>query len=139
MKVTFATVFSFYLKTANCHWNVEDVGFFQYHAMFEQIYQDVYGSIDPMAEKIRTLGTFTPASLTRLSELSCIEDITSHMPALEMIEQLCEDSQIVIEQLNKAFVLATKNNKHGLANFLADRIEQHDKWCWFLKSTLSGK
>lgn len=135
LKQTFGTVFSFYLKTANFHWNVEGADFFQYHTMFDTIYTDVYTSLDPLAEHLRAIGTYVPASLARISELTTVEDVKEPLPAQTMISTLHSDNAKVIDSLNAAFKAAQQENCQGLMNFLAARIEQHNKWAWFLRSS----
>lgn len=135
LKETLATVFSFYLKVHNFHWNVEGPLFYELHKLFEDIYEDVYGSIDPLAERIRTLGTYAPGSFTRYGELSIIEDTVDVPTASDMITILSDDNTKVIDSLNASFALASKENKQGLMNFLADRIDQHNKWSWFLRAS----
>lgn len=135
LKETLATVFSFYLKAANFHWNVEGPDFYQYHELFNDIYTDTYGSIDPLAENCRKIGTYTPASYKRFSELTQIEDALEPISASAMLERLHADNLVVIESLNKTFAEAQKHNLQGLMNFLADRIDQHQKWSWFLRAT----
>jgi starvation-inducible DNA-binding protein len=117
------------------HWNVEGPNFYEYHTLFDKIVEDVYGSVDPLAEHIRTIGTYAPGSLTRFGELSAIQDELSVPSAAEMIEQLHSDNAIVIDTLSKAFAQAQNNNMQGLMNFLADRIDQHNKWSWFLRAS----
>jgi starvation-inducible DNA-binding protein len=138
MKTAFADVFSLYLKTANFHWNVEGFDFYQMHKLFETIYTDVYDSIDPMAEQIRTLGTYTPASFSRFQELSSIEDANKPLSAQEMLDALYTDNQTVITSLTAALKAAQGQNLQGLMNFLAGRIEQHNKWAWFLRASKKG-
>ena len=46
LKIAFADTYAFYVKAQNYHWNVEGVLFKQLHAFFEEIYEDVFGSID---------------------------------------------------------------------------------------------
>lgn len=135
LKETLATVFSFYLKTANFHWNVEGPDFYQYHKLFQDIYSDVYDSIDPIAEHLRAIGTYAPASYKRFTELSTVEDALEPMSATAMVDKLYDDNTKVIDSLNKSFTEAEKNNLQGLMNFLAARIEQHNKWGWFLRAT----
>ena len=43
----------------------------------------------------------------------------------------------VLESLNSAFQIASNTGKQGIANFLAGRIEMHDKWAWQLQASLS--
>ena len=65
-KIAFASTYSFALKAQNFHWNVEGSDFFEYHALFEKIYEEVYGVVDDFAENIRKLKTYTPASLSQI-------------------------------------------------------------------------
>lgn len=135
LKETLATVFTFYLKAHYFHWNVEGVNFYQHHKMFQKIYEDVYDSVDPLAEHIRTLSAYAPGSMERFKELTTISEETSVPTAEEMIKQLLADNDAVIISLNKAFVEAQKHKQQGIMNFLADRIDQHNKWGWFLRSS----
>jgi len=58
MKKSLADTFAFYLKAQGFHWNVEGPNFPQYHALFDTIYNEVYGSIDQFAEEIRSLDAY---------------------------------------------------------------------------------
>ena len=98
-KVAFASSFAFYLKAHNYHWNVEGSDFKQYHDLFGGIYEEVYGSIDDFAEKIRALGTYVPASLESFSMLSRIEDETNIQPPMQMISELLDDNNKIIKIL----------------------------------------
>jgi len=49
-RIAFASEFSFYMKTHAFHWNVEGRDFYEYHILFETIYQEVLDHIDDFAE-----------------------------------------------------------------------------------------
>ena len=136
LKQAFASSFSFYLKTQFFHWNVEGPLFPQLHEFFGKIYEEVYGSIDKFAEEIRTLGTYTPGSLTRFSQLSAVEDEERIPPAKDMLEILAQDNETVITALKSAYELAEAAGQHGLSDFLAERIDAHSKHAWMLRATL---
>lgn len=136
LKIAFASEFSFYLKAHNYHWNVTGPMFPQLHDLFGKIYEEVYGSIDKFAEEIRALGTFVPASYTRFSMLSQIEDETSIPESQSMIKELLDDSERMIKILKMSFDLATADGEEGLADFLAERLDAHKKHSWMLRSTL---
>ena len=53
-----------------------------------------------------------------------------------MLTSLQNDNNKVIENLNKVLEAATKQNKQGLVNFIADRIDTHNKHGWMLRSCL---
>jgi starvation-inducible DNA-binding protein len=137
MKIAFATEFSFYLKAHFYHWNVEDVNFQEYHALFGGIYEEVYGSIDPFAENIRKLGSYTPGSYTRFSMLSQIDDELTVQPALDMVGELLEDGEKTIKVLEMVYDLSEEARQFGISNFLAERIDAHQKHNWMLRATLS--
>jgi starvation-inducible DNA-binding protein len=135
LKESLATVFALYVKAQNFHWNVEGPNFFEYHKLFGEIYEDVYGSVDPLAEHVRALDSYTPGSFKRFTELSQIEDEVNIPSAKKMITKLLVDNEKTIEVLNKTMKLAEKHNKQGLMNYLGERIELHNKWSWFLRAS----
>ena len=136
LKIALASEFSFYLKAHNYHWNVTGPMFPQLHDLFGKIYEEVYGSIDQFAEEIRALGTFGPASYTKFSMLSQIDDETDLPDAQSMISELLSDSERMVKILKLSFDLATSDGQEGLADFLAGRMDAHKKHSWMLRSTL---
>ena len=136
MQTLFASEFAFYLKSANFHWNVEGPDFYEFHLLFERIYTEVYEPIDQFAEELRSLQSFTPASLGLLSRLSNIQDQDGVPTPVGMAQELLIDSDILAEQFKSAFVQAELMGDHGFSNFLADRQDAHKKHSWMLRSTL---
>ena len=136
MKIAFSTEFSFYLKSHFFHWNIEGPDFFEYHSLFESIYSEVYESIDPFAENIRKLGSYTPGSYTRLSMLTQIEDETEVAPVGNMVHELLADNEKIVKVLKLVYDLAEREGKHGLSNFLAERMDAHEKHGWMLRASL---
>jgi len=138
-KIAFASEFSFALKAQNFHWNVEGSDFFEYHALFEQIYNEVYGSIDDFAENLRKLQTYAPASLSRFNMLSKVEDETEILPLDAMVKELLMDNEKMIVILKKAYAASEAAGEPGFSNFLADRIDGHRKHGWMLRASSKGQ
>lgn len=138
MKVSLASTFSFYLKAHGFHWNVEGPNFPQYHEFLGDLWEETFGAVDPLAEHLRTLEAYAPASLSRYSELSIIKDELNIPVAISMMTKLRNDNQAIIDQLTKTQALAEKYKKMGLANFLQDRIDAHEKHGWMLRSITKG-
>lgn len=134
MKKVLADTFALYLKTHNYHWNVEGPLFAQYHEFFGDLYEELFGAVDPIAEEIRALDTYAPGSFTRFKELTDIEDEMTIPSPMEMCKRLSEDNQKVIDSLNMLFKLANEFDKQGLADFIAGRIDKHNKHAWMLRS-----
>ena len=136
LKTLLGTQFAYYVKAHAFHWNVETPDFYQYHKFFQKIYEDAYSAVDPIAEYIRALGEYAPGSLERLLELSIIPGQTKVPRARLMVEELLANSETMIELLNQCFAAATKENKQDVANFIAERLSQTNKFAWQLRSTL---
>lgn len=136
LKIAFASEFAFYLKAHYFHWNVEGPLFPQLHELFGNIYEEVYGSIDPFAENIRKIGSYTPGSFAKFSMLSAVDDETDILSPDEMLAQLLADSVKMQEMFKIVFMAAEELGEHGLSNFLADRQDAHAKHSWQLRSTL---
>jgi starvation-inducible DNA-binding protein len=136
LKIAFASEYAFYLKAHYFHWNVEGPNFPQYHELFANIYEEVYGSIDKFAEEIRATGTYTPGSFTRFSILSMIDDELEVLPAEAMLFELLQDSDKLEEMFRIVFRAAEELGKHGLSDFLASRQDAHAKHSWMLRATL---
>lgn len=137
LKTLLATQYAFVIKAQNFHWNVEGPDFAQLHEFFGNIYEEVYSnSIDQVAEHIRTLDNYTPGSFERFAELSLVMGQTKIPRARLMIEELLEDNDAVISLLNQTFASAEEENRQGIADFVAGRIEAHQKHAWMLRSFL---
>ena len=134
MKKVLADTFAMYLKSHNYHWNVEGQNFPQYHEFFGNLYEELHGAVDPIAEEIRSLDTYAPGSFTRFMELTDIEDEVAVPAGVEMARRLMTDNERVLATLNIAFKLADQLDKQGLADFLAGRIDAHNKHGWMLRS-----
>lgn len=139
MKIVLADTFALYLKTHQFHWNIEGADFPQYHEFLENLYTEVYGSVDKIAEEIRALGEYAPGSFTRFKELTNIRDNTGAPSAVEMFTELQGDNSIVLNSLMTAYNFANQYNEIGLSNFLQDRYDAHKKHNWMLNSILKRK
>jgi starvation-inducible DNA-binding protein len=138
-KVAFASEFSFYLKSHNFHWNVEGSDFLEYHELFGKIYEEVYSAIDDFAEKIRSLGSYVPASYSRFNMLTQIEDEVDHIPKAGMVKELLMDNEKMLVILKKTYDYAESAGEHGFSNFLAERMDAHRKHGWMLRASTKGE
>ena len=139
LHIALANTFVMYFKAHSYHWNVEGSDFTQYHGFLDDLYNELHDAVDPLSERIRVIGQYSPHSLTDLLSSSTIdEDSDKPRTPREMFTNLQEANDKVIDSLNKVFDLATEAKKQGIANFVADRLDVHAKHGWFLKSLLKG-
>ena len=134
-KIAFASQFTFYLKAHFFHWNVEGILFQELHSLFEKIYEEVYGSIDDFAEKIRAIHAYAPGSNSRFSVLSQIADETTVPTGEQMVAELLQDSDNMVIILKRVYDIAEREGEHGFSNFLAERMDAFRKHSWMLRAT----
>jgi starvation-inducible DNA-binding protein len=136
LKKVHADTFTFYLKAHFYHWNVEGPNFPQYHDFLQNLYQEVFASVDTFAELIRTLDSYAPGTLTRLKELTSIEETDDVPDAKTMMSRLLQENNILRASLLTAYKTADTTGEVGISNFLQDRIQAHEKHSWMLRSII---
>jgi len=135
LKVALADAVTMYFVAHGYHWNVEGQDFSQYHALFAEIYEDVYSSIDPLAESIRKMDEYAPFTLSKFTELRTVEAKEVKPEPQAMAKALLKVNDGVLETLVKTFHAANDADEQGIANLLAERIDMHEKWRWQLKAS----
>jgi starvation-inducible DNA-binding protein len=135
MNKVLADSYMFTIKSEFCHWNVEGENFPQYHEFFGNLYEEVYSSIDVIAEFIRTLDGNPQNAPSMIKQNSTITELTTVKSSYDMLEDLSNDTQLVIKDLFAAMDMADKFRKVGLSNYLQERIAAFEKHAWMIKST----
>jgi len=139
LKLALGNTFTMYFKAHSYHWNVEGHYFHMFHDFFGEIYEDVYGAVDPISEEIRKLDAYAPISLMELYNYKTIaEDTTKPATCNEMLINLLEANSQVLACLSPLFDEATAQKQQGLANFVADRMDRHKKFEWQIQSSLKN-
>jgi starvation-inducible DNA-binding protein len=132
------SVVTFQFLAQGYHWNVKGRDFYEFHAFFGEIYEDAHESVDPLAENIRKLGYEAPYFLSDFVDLSVIDGGQRQLGnATEMARSLYVENMKLVEALTKAFNVADNCNEQGIADFLAGRIDMHNKWAWQLSAVLN--
>lgn len=129
---------AFYLKAHGAHWNVIGEDFTQYHALFEEIYEDAQGAIDPTAELLRKLNAPALSDIREIAARSQGEEIPAEDNEPESLaEVVYAANEMVLDCIVRAIAEATKLNQQGILNFLAERQDMHQKWSWQLRASLA--
>jgi starvation-inducible DNA-binding protein len=135
IKVLLANATVMYYKAHQFHWNIEGIEFTQYHEFFGDLYTDVYNSVDPTAELLRKLDDYAPVSLDELFKYKTLQEETTRVELLsDILASLIKANEEVLASLNKVFTIANADKQQGICNFIADRIDTHQKHAWFLKA-----
>lgn len=138
-KIVLADTFVMYMKAHSYHWNVIGPNFPQLHDFFGNLYEELHGAIDPLAEHIRALDSFAPATLVRMSDLSTIKEDEKIPTTENMIRNLIDANEKVMNTLVLARQKAEVAEMYGYVNFLEERIMIHAKHRWMLKAIAEKK
>lgn len=138
MLTAFANNFTFYLKAHNYHWTVSGETFKQDHEFLGDIYDTAQEQIDGYAEQLRRIGAFPQGDIKEIVKNSTIIDapLNQMTEANLMYLNLLADLDMMVLHLQNTFDEATKQREHGLANFLADRIDEFRKIQWMLTASV---
>ena len=132
-----ADTYTLYLKTHNFHWNVTGPMFNTLHLMFMTQYTELWNAVDPIAERIRSLGHPAPGSYAQFARLSSIKDVPEDPPkALEMVRILVEGHEAVARTARGIFPLVEKAGDEPTADLLTQRLAVHEQTAWMLRSLL---
>lgn len=139
LKLAMGNTFFMYYKAQAYHWNFEGVMFSQYHDFFGDLYEDLYGAVDPLAENLRKLDVYAPISIMELYNYKTIQE-DSVMPILlvDMLNNLLVANTETYNTLSKLFDLANAAKEQGLCDFVAARMDQHRKHAWMLRASLKN-
>ena len=132
-----ADTYTLYLTTHNFHWNVTGPMFNTLHAMFMAQYTELWTAVDPIAERIRSLGHPAPGSYAQFGALASIPDAPALPPkALAMVRILVEGHEAVARTARGIFPLADKAADEPTADLLTQRLTVHEQTAWMLRSLL---
>lgn len=133
-----ADEFVLYTKTRNAHWNVEGPDFHSMHIFFEQQYNALDETMDSVAERIRQLGHFAPATLKSFLSLTHLTEVSREKNDSQgFLKELVVDHENIIifirENINR---FASEYGDLGTSDFITGLMEEHEKMAWMLRAHL---
>lgn len=132
-----ADTYTLYQKTHSYHWNVTGPMFQTLHLLFMTQYTELWNAIDPIAERIRSLGYYAPVGGWEFAKYSTIAEDKNVPKANLMIQNLVEGNEAVIRTAREAYAPAEKGNDQATLDLLTQRLDIHEKTAWMLRSLLA--
>lgn len=132
-----ADTFTLYLKTHNFHWNVTGPMFRTLHVMFEEQYNELWTANDLLAERIRALGVYAPATYKEFGRLTSIAEEDGVPAAMVMVRLLVEGHETAARTARSVIDTAENANDAPTADLLTERLQVHEKTAWMLRSLLA--
>ncbi|HQZ14626.1 MAG TPA: Dps family protein [Acidimicrobiia bacterium] len=138
LKAVLADTYSLYLKTHYFHWNVTGAMFNTLHLMFETQYNELWITTDEIAERIRSLGVYSPGTYSEFARLTSIKETQDVPAASEMIKELVEGHETCARTAREVMAIANKAEDEASADLLTQRLTYHEKTAWMLRSLLDS-
>lgn len=132
-----ADTYTLYLTTHNFHWNVTGPMFNSLHAMFMTQYTELWTAVDPIAERIRSLGHVAPGSYAQYGKLSSLPDAPAVPPrALDMVRILAQGHEAVARTARSLLPLVDQASDEPTTDILVQRLTVHEQAAWMLRALL---
>ena len=136
LKKLLGETYALYAKTHGYHWNVTGPRFQALHTMFEGQYNDLWTSLDEMAERIRALGHFAPGSPGEMTDLATIKPDNGIPDAEEMVANLVKGHEAVSRAAKDGLKIAEANGDAVTADLFTQRAQIAEKTAWMLRASL---
>lgn len=126
----------FYMNARGFHWNIRGDKFFELHAKFEELYNDLQLKIDEIAERILTLG-FTP--MHRYSDFlahASIKEASDVSGGRAAVKLVLEAYQILIPLERELLQLSGDSGDEGTNSLMSDYVSEQEKLVWMYSAYL---
>jgi starvation-inducible DNA-binding protein len=134
LQLTLADTFNLYVETHAYHWNVVGANFVALHALFEEQYNELWISLDLIAERIRALEQPVFFNFSSLEQYAAFVPDTAMYRSDKMLFILLMHNQMLLETLMFLQDVAARENDEATLTLAADRIFAIEKSMWKLKA-----
>lgn len=126
----------FYMNVRGFHWNITGQKFFELHAKFEELYNDLLVKIDEIAERILTLG-YTPlhtySDYLASTTVKEAKDVSDGMQASRHILDSLRTLVVMQREISET---AGDNDDEGTNDLLSAYIREQEKTIWMYSAFL---
>jgi starvation-inducible DNA-binding protein len=135
-----ADTLALYLKTKNFHWHISGPHFRDYHLLLDEQAEQIFATVDELAERVRKIGGTTLRSIGHIARLMRVRDNDEDfVPPLDMLSELMADNKATIEAMRAAHKLADEHEDVATASLLEQFIDGAERRTWFLFEASRGR
>ena len=126
----------FYQNARGFHWNIRGNDFFELHAKFEELYNDLKIKIDEIAERILTIGHTPTHTYTDYLTDSKIVEVKNVSNGKQAIRSILEAFSVIIGLQREILELSGEANDEGTNALMSDYISEQEKLVWMYSAYL---
>ena len=120
----------FYQNVRGYHWNIKGEKFFELHAKFEELYNDLLLKIDEVAERILTLGYAPNHRYSDYNKISSVVESAEVSDGEKAVKNILESFKTVIRLQRELLDLSDDANDEGTNALMSDYIREQEKLVW---------
>jgi len=133
LNLLLADTFALYLKTKNFHWHMSGPHFRDCHLLLDEQADQIYAMTDPIAERVRKLGSRTLHSIGEIGRLKRILDNDAeYVSPLDMLAELRDDNIQLTKAMREAHGVCDEHEDVATASLLEVWIDETERRTWFL-------
>lgn len=125
-----------YMNVRGFHWNIKGRSFFELHAKFEEIYNDLVIKVDEIAERILTLESQPVHGYSKYLALSEIPETLDVTDGAQAIRHILDAYRTLLIKQRQILSEASELGDEGTVSLLSDYISQQEKETWMLNAYL---
>jgi starvation-inducible DNA-binding protein len=128
-----ADMFGLYVKTKNFHWHMSGPHFRDYHLLLDEQAAQILATTDPIAERVRKIGSKTLRSIAGIARLLRLsEDDTEAVSPTDMLSELRDDNRQLTAYMRETHELCDRHGDVATTSLLEVWIDEAEHRTWFL-------
>lgn len=131
-----ATALVLHLNYKHYHWQTYGPLFRDLHKLFDEFADEVLGTVDPFAERIRMIGQDPPAHPNAIADLTGVAQAAPHSTMREMLEEARRNLLVVIKDMRDGARIADERNDPGTVDLYSRFVQVHEKHEWWVRDIL---
>jgi DNA-binding ferritin-like protein len=136
LEIVFASNFVARYRSHVAHINIKGRNFYQDHKLLKKVYQYFEDQVDPLGEKLRTLGALVPSTINEVMELTQVNDFGIGGPSEIILASVVTDVILMIELYHELHKAAELVGYTDISNMADDNIGKLAKFKWQIEATL---
>ena len=131
-----ANSFILYLNYKHYHWQTFGPFFRDMHRLFDEFAEEVYGTIDELAERVRMIGQNPVSRIEEFQKTATVKSAADSQDMRQMILEADNNAIRVIQEFREAIKTADEGDDPGTADVLTKFVQIHEKHEWWLRDIL---
>ena len=126
----------FYINVRGFHWNITGEKFFELHAKFEELYNDLLLKVDEVAERILTLGNTPLHTFSDYLETATITEAKNISIDKDAMQNIVDSFRTLITLQREIAGVADDAGDEGTSALMSDYIREQEKLVWMYSAYL---